>query len=69
MHMPAAYELLRKVFVAPDVLKLGFRFKQDLVYLSSTFCERGCSPGFDRVSFDCNGDFCLLIAVVAHFYV
>ncbi|CAI8605711.1 unnamed protein product [Vicia faba] len=28
---------------------LGFRFKQDLVYLSSTFCDQGCNPGFDRV--------------------
>lgn len=57
IHMPSAYELLREVFVAPNVLKLGFRFKQDLVYLSSTFCERGCNPGFDRVCVDCYGDF------------
>lgn len=35
--------------MSPDVVKLGFRFKQDLVYLSSTFCEQGCNPGFDRV--------------------
>lgn len=50
IHMPPVYELLKQVFIAPNVLKLGFRFKQDLVYLSSTFCERGCAPGFDRVS-------------------
>ncbi|KAK4431306.1 Exonuclease mut-7 [Sesamum alatum] len=47
--LPSVYELLREVFVSPDVVKLGFRFKQDLVYLSSTFCEQGCNPGFDRV--------------------
>ncbi|KAL0321574.1 UNVERIFIED_CONTAM: hypothetical protein Scaly_2453800 [Sesamum calycinum] len=47
--LPSVYELLRQVFVSPDVVKLGFRFKQDLVYLSSTFCEQGCNPGFDRV--------------------
>ncbi|XP_038686421.1 exonuclease mut-7 homolog isoform X2 [Tripterygium wilfordii] len=35
----SVYELLRDVFVSPDILKLGFRFKQDLVYLSSTFCS------------------------------
>ncbi|KAJ0102350.1 hypothetical protein Patl1_05219 [Pistacia atlantica] len=43
-------ELLKEVFVSPDVLKLGFKFKQDLIYLSSTFCSQGCEPGFDRVS-------------------
>lgn len=37
------------MFVDPNVLKLGFRFKQDLQYLSSTFCSHGCDPGFDRV--------------------
>ncbi|KAJ0044543.1 hypothetical protein Pint_05109 [Pistacia integerrima] len=42
-------ELLKEVFVSPDVLKLGFKFKQDLIYLSSTFCSQGCEPGFDRV--------------------
>ncbi|PIN00939.1 putative 3'-5' exonuclease [Handroanthus impetiginosus] len=47
--LPSVYELLREVFLSPDVIKLGFRFKQDLVYLSSTFCEHGCSPGFDSV--------------------
>lgn len=48
--LSSIYELLRDVFVSPDVLKLGFRFKQDLIYLSSTFCSQGCDPGFDRVS-------------------
>ncbi|CAL5364586.1 unnamed protein product [Camellia sinensis] len=43
------YQLLRDVFVSPDILKLGFRFKQDLAYLSSTFCSQDCDPGFDRV--------------------
>ncbi|GAB2265044.1 hypothetical protein Dimus_000111 [Dionaea muscipula] len=45
----SVYGQLREMFVCPDVLKLGFRFKQDLVYLSSTFCSHGCDPGFDRV--------------------
>ncbi|KAH6838198.1 3'-5' exonuclease domain-containing protein [Perilla frutescens var. hirtella] len=49
IHVPSVYELLKQVFASPDVMKLGFRFKQDLVYLSSTFCEHGCDPGFDRV--------------------
>ncbi|XP_059628999.1 uncharacterized protein LOC132271583 [Cornus florida] len=49
IHLPSVYELLRDVFVSPNILKLGFRFKQDLVYLSSTFCSQGCDPGFDRV--------------------
>ncbi|GAV82831.1 DNA_pol_A_exo1 domain-containing protein/DUF82 domain-containing protein [Cephalotus follicularis] len=47
--LSSIWELLRCVFVSPDILKLGFRFKQDLVYLSSTFCENGCDPGFDKV--------------------
>lgn len=47
--LPSIYEILRDVFVSPKVLKLGFRFKQDLTYLSSTFCAQGCDPGFDRV--------------------
>lgn len=49
--LPSIYELLRDVFVSPDILKLGFRFKQDLAYLSATFISQGCDPGFDRVSF------------------
>lgn len=49
--LPSIHELLRDAFVSPNILKLGFRFKQDLVYLSSTFCSQGCEPGFDRVSF------------------
>ncbi|GFP88789.1 exonuclease mut-7 homolog [Phtheirospermum japonicum] len=49
VHLPLVYELLRGVFASPDVIKLGFRFKQDLVYLSSTFCHQGCNPGFERI--------------------
>uniref|UniRef100_A0A803MUQ7 3'-5' exonuclease domain-containing protein n=1 Tax=Chenopodium quinoa TaxID=63459 RepID=A0A803MUQ7_CHEQI len=41
------YEELKQMFVDQNVLKLGFRFKQDLVYLSSTFCSNGFEPGFD----------------------
>ncbi|XP_062148108.1 uncharacterized protein LOC133857021 isoform X2 [Alnus glutinosa] len=47
--LSSIWELLRDVFASPDILKLGFRFKQDLIYLSSTFCAQGCDPGFDRV--------------------
>ncbi|KAL9275850.1 Exonuclease mut-7-like protein [Drosera capensis] len=44
------YGALRDVFVREDVVKLGFRFKQDLVYLSGSFCgEKGCEMGFDRI--------------------
>ncbi|KAL2527492.1 3'-5' exonuclease domain-containing protein [Abeliophyllum distichum] len=49
IQLPLVYELLREVFVSPNIVKLGFRFKQDLVYLSSTFCSQGCNAGFDRV--------------------
>ncbi|XP_062120053.1 uncharacterized protein LOC133834453 [Humulus lupulus] len=47
--LPSIWELLRDLFVSPDILKLGFRFKQDLVYLSSTFSSHGCNLRFDRV--------------------
>lgn len=47
--LSSIWELLRDLFVSPDILKLGFRFKQDMVYLSSTFSSNGCSLGFDRV--------------------
>ncbi|TMW87536.1 hypothetical protein EJD97_019814 [Solanum chilense] len=47
--LQSIYQLIRDAFVSPNILKLGFRFKQDLVYLSSTFCAHGCEPGFDRV--------------------
>uniref|UniRef100_A0A0E0HZZ1 3'-5' exonuclease domain-containing protein n=1 Tax=Oryza nivara TaxID=4536 RepID=A0A0E0HZZ1_ORYNI len=43
-------EPLRELFERPEVLKLGFRFKQDLVYLSATFAAAlGSSAGFERV--------------------
>ncbi|XP_023553430.1 exonuclease mut-7 homolog [Cucurbita pepo subsp. pepo] len=42
-------DLLRDVFVSPHVLKLGFRFKQDLVNLSTTFCSYGGVSGLDRI--------------------
>ncbi|KAK1297284.1 hypothetical protein QJS10_CPB15g01144 [Acorus calamus] len=44
------WEMLRDLFVSPDVLKLGFKFKQDLIYLSSTFKSQGCDEGFDKVT-------------------
>ncbi|KAL1824007.1 hypothetical protein ACET3Z_010785 [Daucus carota] len=42
------HELLKQVFESPRILKLGFQFKQDLLYLSSTFVSQGCDPGFDK---------------------
>lgn len=60
-QLPAVYELLKEVFAASNVIKLGFRFKQDLVYLSSTFCERGCDPGFDIVSLNYNRFFGIFV--------
>ncbi|KAJ1380344.1 Ribonuclease H-like superfamily, partial [Sesbania bispinosa] len=49
LPLSSLWGLLREMLVSPNILKLGFRFKQDLVYLSSTFCSQGCDPGFDRV--------------------
>ncbi|GKD79179.1 3'-5' exonuclease domain-containing protein, partial [Tanacetum coccineum] len=49
IHLPSIYEFLKDVFISPDILKLGFRFKQDLIYLSSTFRDHGCDSGFDTV--------------------
>ncbi|KAK1409088.1 hypothetical protein QVD17_35613 [Tagetes erecta] len=37
------YPLLSHLFVSPNILKLGFRFKQDLLYLSSTFSSSSSS--------------------------
>lgn len=56
LPLSSIWDLLRDVFVSPHVLKLGFRFKQDLVYLSTTFCSYGGGggggglSGLDRVS-------------------
>ncbi|KAL6005638.1 hypothetical protein ACLOJK_006208 [Asimina triloba] len=47
--LPSIWDLLRDMFVSPSILKLGFKFKQDFIYLSSTFCSRGCDPGFEKV--------------------
>ncbi|KAK8969775.1 hypothetical protein KSP40_PGU012989 [Platanthera guangdongensis] len=49
LPLSTVWELLREMFVSPSVLKLGFRFKQDFVYLSSTFSSQGCFLGFDEV--------------------
>ncbi|KAL5071268.1 hypothetical protein RYX36_022155 [Vicia faba] len=49
LPLSSIWEPLRVMLVSADILKLGFRFKQDLVYLSSTFCDQGCNPGFDKV--------------------
>lgn len=45
----AVWEILKEMFLTPNIIKLGFRFKQDFVYLSSTFASQGCHPGFDDV--------------------
>ncbi|WOL00095.1 exonuclease mut-7 [Canna indica] len=45
----ALWKLLSDMFESPKIIKLGFKFKQDLIYLSSTFSAQGCVPGFDRV--------------------
>uniref|UniRef100_A0A7N0UGJ0 3'-5' exonuclease domain-containing protein n=1 Tax=Kalanchoe fedtschenkoi TaxID=63787 RepID=A0A7N0UGJ0_KALFE len=50
LPLPLIYHLLEDVFLSPHILKLGFRFKQDLVYLSATFRAQGCDPGFDTVT-------------------
>ena len=47
--LSSLWEPLREMLESPEILKLGFRFKQDLIYLSSTFCSQGCDPGFERV--------------------
>lgn len=47
----SVYGILRDLFTSPDVLKLGFKFKQDLIYLSSTFSSQRCDHCFDRVRF------------------
>eukprot|EP00268_Persea_americana_P022439 TRINITY_DN2234_c0_g2_i2.p1 TRINITY_DN2234_c0_g2~~TRINITY_DN2234_c0_g2_i2.p1 ORF type:complete len:582 (+),score=72.59 TRINITY_DN2234_c0_g2_i2:144-1748(+) len=47
--LPSIWEMLRDMFVSPNVLKLGFKFKQDLIYLSSTFRSNGCDLGFEKV--------------------
>ncbi|WVY89733.1 hypothetical protein V8G54_035247 [Vigna mungo] len=44
--LSSLWEPLRELLLCPDILKLGFGFKQDLTYLSSTFCSHG---GFDKV--------------------
>lgn len=49
--LSSIWELLKDVFVSPDILKLGFKFKQDLIFLSSTFGAEGCDPAFDKVSY------------------
>lgn len=51
LPLPSIWELIKDVLVSPDILKLGFKFKQDLIYLSSTFRAQGGNPGFDKVGF------------------
>ncbi|KAK1361152.1 3'-5' exonuclease domain-containing protein [Heracleum sosnowskyi] len=49
LPLSSIYELLKQMLESPNILKLGFRFKQDLKYLSSTFVSQGCEPGFEKV--------------------
>ncbi|KHN25207.1 Putative exonuclease mut-7 like [Glycine soja] len=46
LPLSSLWDPLRELLLSPDILKLGFGFKQDLVYLSSTFASHG---GFDKV--------------------
>ncbi|KAK7385002.1 hypothetical protein VNO78_30709 [Psophocarpus tetragonolobus] len=46
LPLSSLWDPLRQLLLSPDILKLGFGFKQDLVYLSSTFSSLG---GFDKV--------------------
>ncbi|GAA0186428.1 hypothetical protein LIER_33716 [Lithospermum erythrorhizon] len=49
INLLSVYGLLKEVFISPYVIKLGFKFKQDLIYLSSTFSVSGCNNGFDKI--------------------
>ncbi|KAJ4805824.1 3'-5' exonuclease domain-containing protein [Rhynchospora pubera] len=44
------YQPIKEMFESENIIKLGFRFKQDLVFLSHTFSTQGCEPGFDLVA-------------------
>ncbi|XP_020210985.1 Werner syndrome ATP-dependent helicase homolog isoform X1 [Cajanus cajan] len=46
LPLSSLWQPLRELLLSPDIFKLGFGFKQDLVYLSSTFSSHG---GFDKV--------------------
>ncbi|KAK7293521.1 hypothetical protein RJT34_16389 [Clitoria ternatea] len=46
LPLSSVWEPLRQLLLSPDILKLGYAFKQDLVYLSYTFSSLG---GFDKV--------------------
>ncbi|KAI3962252.1 hypothetical protein MKX01_030802 [Papaver californicum] len=48
--LSSIYQLLRDMFISPHILKLGFSFKQDFIYLSSTFASHGCPLGFDKLA-------------------
>lgn len=50
------WEFLWDILVSPALLKLHFRFEQDLIYFSPIFIMEGCDLGFDKV-------FALLIAL------
>ncbi|XP_031495300.1 uncharacterized protein LOC116260905 isoform X2 [Nymphaea colorata] len=49
LPLPTIVGALRELFSSPNILKLGFRFKQDLAYLSSTFSSQGCESAFEKV--------------------
>ncbi|XP_026432791.1 exonuclease mut-7 homolog isoform X1 [Papaver somniferum] len=48
--LTSIYQLLKDLFASPHILKLGFSFKQDFTYLSSTFASHGFPPGFDKLA-------------------
>ncbi|PIA34752.1 hypothetical protein AQUCO_03700191v1 [Aquilegia coerulea] len=47
IDIPSIWKVLKEMFVSAEILKLGFKFKQDLTFLSSTFSSHGCEPGFE----------------------
>ncbi|KAJ3678473.1 hypothetical protein LUZ60_002276 [Juncus effusus] len=49
VELGQVYRALKELFEDERVVKLGFKFKQDLVYLSHTFVSNGFEPGFDKV--------------------
>lgn len=70
------HELLKQVFESPNILKLGFRFKQDLKYLSSTFASQGCGLGFEKVTLyvilrlrNLRGDTLCMFGVLYYVYI
>ena len=54
MSLPASsfWESMKRMLVSPTVLKLGFKFKQDLLNLAKSFPGPDAHSCFDKVCFD-----------------